>query len=228
MIMKINAIAFAAAALVSLGAQADTVAQWSFNAGSTNPAINVNAASFSALGVTTSFVSQAGSSDLNAGQALNTTGYPAQGTGNLTEGVQFMIDTTGFESLVLSFDQRNSGTASAWTALRYTLDGSNWATAQLFEMSVNSVFVNGISYDFSGIAGAADNANFGIQLLTTFAPGGSVYAGTGSGYATGGTIRYDMVTLSGDVITAVPEPESYALMLAGLGAIGLIARRRKA
>lgn len=226
--MQIKAIAFAAAALVSLGAQADTVAQWSFNAGTTNPAFSVNAASFSALGVSTSFVSQAGSSDVNAGQALNTTNYPTQGTGNLTEGVQFLIDTTGYDSLVFSFDQRNSGTASSWTALRYTLDGSSWTTATNLQMSVSGVFANGISFDFSGIAGAADNASFGLQLLTTFAPGTSSYAGTGSAYATGGTIRYDMVTLSGSAIPAVPEPESYALMLAGLGAIGLLARRRKA
>lgn len=34
-------------------------------------------------------------------------------------------------------------------------------------------------------------------------------------------------TLDNVVLTAVPEPESYALLLAGLGVIGFLARRRK-
>ena len=34
-------------------------------------------------------------------------------------------------------------------------------------------------------------------------------------------------SLHQDVITTIPEPETYALMLAGLGAVGFMARRRK-
>jgi hypothetical protein len=35
-----------------------------------------------------------------------------------------------------------------------------------------------------------------------------------------------MVVATGDVLAAVPEPETYAMMLAGLGMIGLMVRRR--
>ena len=35
------------------------------------------------------------------------------------------------------------------------------------------------------------------------------------------------ITVISPVVTSIPEPETYALFLAGLGALGFVARRRK-
>ena len=48
----------------------------------------------------------------------------------------------------------------------------------------------------------------------------------GSGEGTGGTWRFDLVTVNGTAIAAVPEPGTWGLMFAGLAAVGFIARRR--
>jgi PEP-CTERM motif len=42
----------------------------------------------------------------------------------------------------------------------------------------------------------------------------------------GNTVRQDAFEVSNFSVTAVPEPETYALMLAGLLAVGFVARRR--
>ncbi len=54
---------------------------------------------------------------------------------------------------------------------------------------------------------------------------GSLSAGTYTLVATGTGIRDSSLDIS--LTLAVPEPETYALLLAGLGAIGVAARRRK-
>lgn len=242
-------LALAAFIATSAGAQT-TVAEWDFNGafdaanggyqGTTKHDFSQNGASIAFLSgsttLTTQFVSSTGSTDpITNGKALNTANYAPQGTQSGVYGVQFGVDTSGYENIVFSFDQRNSATASAWTELLYTVDGESWLDAATYRMTRQGSFVNGLSFDFSSVLGVANNDSFAVRLVSIFAPGTSSYAGTTSAYAAGGTIRYDMVRFTGTEILApvvptpaVPEPATYALMLAGLGAVGLMARRRRA
>lgn len=190
----------------------------------------------SLLGVSSDWnVGDAGSSDLapdadNFG-AVNTASYAGQGTGDKTRGLQFMVNTTGFQDLSFSFDQRISATASAYTALLYTLDSETWNHAQTYQITKDSSWFNSFKFDFSRVAGVADNELFGIQLVSSFAPGTQQYkTASASNYSTSGTMRYDMVSFSGNLIpepSPVPEPAGLALLL-GAGAAALAARRRRA
>ncbi|MDP4299074.1 PEP-CTERM sorting domain-containing protein [Leptothrix discophora] len=64
------------------------------------------------------------------------------------------------------------------------------------------------SSTFSGVAGG----NYAVRLVDSANPANNLVAAT---------------NFSANV-TAVPEPETYAMLLAGLGAIGFMSRRRKA
>lgn len=89
---------------------------------------------------------------------------------------------------------------------------------------------------FGGGAGAGMHSNFEAN-----AGGGGGYSGGGGGatrvgagggggnYYTGDFLSFDYNTGNGSVIftSAVPEPETYAMMLAGLGLMASVARRRK-
>ena len=60
--------------------------------------------------------------------------------------------------------------------------------------------------------------------LSTFA--GAIGPGTYKMVATGTGVRASSLDVTLEFVAAVPEPGSYALMLAGLGAVILLARRR--
>lgn len=84
---------------------------------------------------------------------------------------------------------------------------------------------------FSGIAGGSSTGPLSITLsdatVGTFSQ--TLYlnwhGSNGSGYAGPGS--QIMLNLSGSVVAAVPEPATYGMMLAGLGLVGFMVRRRK-
>jgi hypothetical protein len=98
---------------------------------------------------------------------------------------------------------------------------SGWfGTGSAVNSNGNSVAIsgNGGSVTFSGL-GVALNA--GSNTITfAYKPFGFLN-GTSQG------IGDESWQVAGATVTAVPEPETYAMLLAGLGVMGAIARRRK-
>jgi len=221
------ALALAAAALPS---QAVTITDWNFNNSALTASTGVGTAKLVG-GTTTTNVTSTGISGAAAtDKAWQTTSYAAATVGNKTSGVQFDVSTKGFENLFLSYDLRHSNSSSRYEQVQYSLDGVSFVDLKSFDADAGGDKWYSRTLDLSQIAGVNDNSKFAVRVVSTFAPNTSAYAGTTSGtnYATSGTWRFDNVTFTGTAVTAVPEPQTYAMLLAGLGAIGFVARRRAA
>lgn len=234
--MKLALSAFALV-MAAGAAHADTVTQWNFNSmpadtststGSLAPSIGAGTL-MGLNGVSLAFGSGAangGSSDpvTTDDTGLQTTGYAAQGTGNKLSGVQFNVSTQGYDSVVVSYDLRHSNTSSRYELFQYSLDGMTFVDIATFDGNAGDTWFNGRTVDLSSIAGAGNNSDFAFRVVATYAPGMTSYAASSSSYAGTGTWRFDMVTVSA---APVPEAETYAMMLAGLGLVGFMAARRR-
>ena len=101
-------------------------------------------------------------------------------------------------------------------ALAATVTGTETVS---YDASTHMLTMNG-NLNLDGMNHAiSDSAS--IDLAAKFGP--TMYAGFTGG--TGGSYAFQYITSAS--IAPVPEPETYALMLAGLGLLGVVSRRRK-
>jgi PEP-CTERM motif len=227
--MQFKTLLSVAALLAATQAQALVITQWNFNASTLTASTGTGAASY--VGGTTLNGFNAGSPGDTASTdfAWGITTFAAQGTGDKQRGAQFAFSTVGFNNLMFAFEQRHSNTAARESIVQVSVDnGGSFVDAQTFTANAGDTWFTR-SVDLSSFAGASNNANLLIRVVASFTGESTQYdaSRTTSTYGTSSTYRFDMVTLSGDV-APIPEPGTYALMLAGLGAVGFLARRRRA
>jgi hypothetical protein len=138
-------------------------------------------------------------------------------SGNASEGNKFVeLDTNSNNSMFQDI------TASG--VVKLTFD---------YMARVNTGATNGLTFSFGGApisvltnASGGSNPNAWQQYTGYFDFGSTLSTKTLRFTATSISDSYG-ASLDNVVVTAVPEPETYAMMLAGLGLMGTIVRRRK-
>lgn len=201
-------------ALLVVQLRAATIAHWNFN--SVPPDANANTGTLLTAvgagdaslvgGVTASFTASNGSSD-PASDTSNwrITNWPPQGAQNKQNGIQFSVSTVGYRNVSVTWDLRNSNTASKYTRLQYTTNGSAFIDFAVITMP-NETWINGQSISFAGVPGVENNPKFAVRFVTEFessatGSGAAAYlpSNPGSSYGNAGTLRFDMVFFSGEV-----------------------------
>jgi hypothetical protein len=174
------------------------------------------------------------------------------GAAQYTQGIELDTSTVGFTGIRFSFDwysttqgirdlqfqyNTNGNNAAGWTNFGGTSPtGTYTATSNDYYNAPGSPT---ITIDLSSVAGAANDPNFGVRLVSAYDSTGHVTGTAGPDYAsavlsggqtviynnTSGNWRFDNLTFTG--VTPVPEPSSVALGLAAGGAFGLARWRHR-
>jgi hypothetical protein len=108
----------------------------------------------------------------------------------------------GFESIMVTWEQQNSGTSSRYTRFQYSVDGTTFVDGPVITAGTVGQY-GSQAVNLNSIPALNDNPNFAFRIVAEFedtatGSGAAAYAATGTGaYAPGGTIRYDLMTISG-------------------------------
>lgn len=197
------------------------ITRWNFNGpaadavegGNASPSPSEGNGTASLLnGVTATFASgtaSGGSSDpvdtTPENYGWNTTTYAAAGTENKQRGVQFNVSTVDFTGIKFLFDQRLSNTANNTYVVQYTTDGNNWVDAETFTFTpdvtgTGDTWYNTRTVDLTNVPELNNNLNAGFRIVSAFDPTTNDYRASRSTstYGPGGTVRFDMVTVTAE------------------------------
>jgi len=206
-----------------------TISQWTFEplqGTNANPTPNTGSGTASLVGSMTGITTATGMTGTGCGaQTSGTTawaiGTANPGTTNESSGAQFNVSTVGRSGIIVQWDQRFSNTAANTVRLQYTTDGSTWNNFTMtasnttlcagsinngrFENNAGDVYRR-VIVNLSAITAIDNNPNFGFRAVAAHyqATGQFRQSNTPASVATGGTWRFDNVTVSGTVIPANP------------------------
>lgn len=169
---------------------------------------------------------KAGSDNDYFSTSLDNTGwnirnFPAQGTANKTAGIVFPCNTTGYQNIIFKYDELHSNSSPNTTVIQYnpdTLNTSGWIDVQTNKIAASSFSTTWFTriVDFSTITAVNNKPRFAVRVLAAFDPAGgnnyvSTLAQTAAAYnPTGGTIRFDMATITGLPISGCTLPSIQA------------------
>jgi endonuclease/exonuclease/phosphatase family metal-dependent hydrolase len=209
------------AALTVTTTQGPVIAQWDFNSptpdgntatGTTAPSLGTGTASL--IGGTTQAFAGGSSTDpapSSDNSGWNTTTYPASGASNKTAGVQFNVSTAGRQNISIRWDHRVSNTGSKYARLRYTTNGTTFVDYPAATVETAGAIFEPKTNSLAGLPGVDNNPLFAFQIVAEFqntatGSGSAAYYAVNGTYATTGTTRFDMVTVSGTAIPPANPP----------------------
>lgn len=201
------------------------IAQWNFNSVAPDASTGTGTLTPSIGSGTVSYVSgaaAAGSGEFAGGSSAdpaasdnsgwNTSTYPAATVGNKTRGVQVDVNTSGKQNIVVTWSSQSSNAGNKYARLQYTTNSTTY-------FDFPTATTNGTSFtsktnDLSGFAGVNNNPAFAIRILSEFESTATGNANASyvaanapaTTYNTTGTMRYDMVTISGSPIVSGTAP----------------------
>jgi hypothetical protein len=216
------------------------ITRWNFNNSDLSP--STGSGTVEAFGgVAAGIVNGVGGSSDRAtvNKAVSVKGAAGQFTG-----LQFAVSTVGKKEVKVFWDIAPSGSASKYTKFQYTLDVTatppvwvDYAPSLQDSPGVtpaSGLYVTDVvdwtllqrSADLSTVSGIENNAKFGFRVITAYAPGTSAIAradGTSAAYSTAGTVKYDMVTVTGANMQAQTPFESWVAGYSSLSGANALA-----